>query len=57
MVGCSRCGKSTLFNYINGIELHGVPAHNCNEKEDENPFAEHQPQLEVVYVPRIINSK
>jgi len=25
LVGLSKSGKSTLYNYINGIQLYGVP--------------------------------
>lgn len=54
MVGKSRSGKSTLFNYTNQVELIGVPPEGANEFD---PFGMSNAMIDVIYAPRIVSSQ
>lgn len=51
MAGLSRCGKSTLFNYINNVLLYGVPP-----PGQENNALFGFGNIDVCYTPRITNA-
>ena len=54
LVGLSRSGKSTLFNYINNIQLIGVPSEVVPGFDE---FGLSGAPTDVNYIPRITNSQ